>query len=111
MAPYNFWDTGLFDDSNGKKQRFNSLQHSLKKLAHTKLQQELQAVLSLLTNRIHQQEQNMPTLPNHAIKLLSRYAREQILVAFGASNFTKKSTPREGVLELKSQNIKLLFVT
>ncbi len=111
MAHYNFWDTGLFEDTNGKKQKFKNLQHSLKALNHTKLQQELQAVLTLLINQIHQQEQNMPALPNHAIKLHSRYTREQILAAFGASSFTKKSTAREGVLELKSQNVELLFVT
>ena len=105
MAHYNFWD------NSGKKLGFNTLEQSLTALKHSALQQELSEVITLLINRIQQHETDLSSLPNHAIKLHSRYSRQQILAAFGAHSFDKKSSAREGVLELKSQNIELMFVT
>ncbi|MGB1293382.1 MAG: DUF3427 domain-containing protein, partial [Pseudoalteromonas sp.] len=105
MAHYNFWDT------TGSSLGFKTLEQSLQALKHKKLQQELAQVITLLINRIHQQESDLTCLPNHAIKLHSRYTRQQILAAFGAHTFDKKSTAREGVLEFKNQNLELLFVT
>ena len=105
MAHYNFWD------STGTSLGFKTLEQSLQALKHKKLQQELAQVITLLINRIHQQESDLTCLPNHAIKLHSRYSRQQILAAFGAHSFDKKSTAREGVLEFKNQNLELLFVT
>ncbi|WP_289107898.1 DEAD/DEAH box helicase [uncultured Pseudoalteromonas sp.] len=105
MAHYNFWDT------TGTSLGFKTLKQSLQALKHKELQQELTQVITLLINRIHQQESDLTCLPNHAIKLHSRYTRQQILAAFGAHSFDKKSTAREGVLEFKNQNLELLFVT
>ncbi|MGO2291723.1 MAG: DUF3427 domain-containing protein [Pseudoalteromonas sp.] len=105
MAHYNFWDT------TGSSLGFKTLEQSLQALKHRKLQQELAQVITLFINRIHQQESDLTCLPNHAIKLHSRYTRQQILAAFGAHSFDKKSTAREGVLEFKNQNLELLFVT
>ncbi len=45
------------------------------------------------------------------IKLHSRYTREQILSGFGQNSFQKKSSSREGVLNIKDKNTELLFVT
>ena len=53
----------------------------------------------------------MENLPEVPLRLHARYAREQILVAFGATTFEKQAPAREGVLVLKEQNIELLFVT
>ncbi|MFP3458134.1 DUF3427 domain-containing protein, partial [Psychrobacter sp. SIMBA_152] len=78
---------------------------------HKELQQELAQVITLLINRIHQQESDLVCLPNHAIKLHSRYTRQQILAAFGAHTFEQKSSAREGVLVFNDQNLELLFVT
>ena len=105
MAHYNFWD------STGTSLGFKTLEQSLQTLIHPALQHELAQVITLLLNRIHQQESDLACLPNHAIKLHSRYTRQQILSAFGAHSFDKKSTAREGVLEFKNQNLELLFVT
>ena len=107
MAHYNFWD------STGTSLGFKTLEQSLQALKHKELQHELAQVIALLINRIHQQESDLSCLPNHAIKLHSRYTRQQILAALGAHSFDKKSTAREGVLEFKNQNqnLELLFVT
>ena len=109
MCHYNFWD------NSGNRLGFNSLQHSLKSLCHPQLQQELSDVLSLLINRISHVELSIPhhknSFQSHAIKIHSRYTREQILAGFGASTFENKSPSREGVLNLPVQNTELLFVT
>lgn len=84
MAHYNFWD------NSGKKLGFNTLEQSLTALKHSALQQELSEVITLLINRIQQHETDLSSLPNHAIKLHSRYSRQQILAAFGAHSFDKK---------------------
>jgi hypothetical protein len=53
----------------------------------------------------------MTDLPNVPLRLHARYAREQILVGFGAATFEHQPPAREGVFEIKDQNIELLFVT
>ncbi len=53
----------------------------------------------------------MPMMGNHPIKLHARYAREQILVGFGATTFERQPNSREGVFNIREQNIELLFVT
>ncbi|WP_282110987.1 DUF3427 domain-containing protein [Shewanella algicola] len=105
MCHYNFWDKSGFELG------FTSLKQSLAALRHTQLQAELLDVISLLIKRIHHNELEMqiPAIPS--LKVHSRYTREQILAACGASVFSKKSTAREGVLVLKDQNVELLFVT
>ncbi|MCF2856154.1 DUF3427 domain-containing protein [Pseudoalteromonas sp. SMS1] len=105
MTHYNFWE------KSGKQTGHQDITTSLKALANKQLQAELNDVLNILINRIHHQEQSLSGLPNTALQLHSRYSREQILASIGASTFEKKSPAREGVLELKSHNIELLFVT
>ncbi|MDK1287744.1 DUF3427 domain-containing protein [Pseudoalteromonas umbrosa] len=105
MTHYNFWE------KSGKQTGHQDITTSLKALANKQLQAELSDVLNILIDRIHHQEQSLSGLPNTALQLHSRYSREQILAAIGASTFEKKSPAREGVLELKSHNIELLFVT
>ncbi len=53
----------------------------------------------------------MQALPDVSPRLHARYAREQILVAFGATTFERQTPAREGVFVLKDQNIELMFVT
>ncbi len=105
MCHYNFWD------KSGSELGFTSLKQSLAALRDTQLQAELLDVISLLIERIHHHELEMqiPDIPS--LKVHSRYTREQILAASGASSFDKKSTAREGVLVLKALNVELLFVT
>jgi hypothetical protein len=105
MCHYNFWD------KSGAELGFTSLNQSLTALRNAQLQAELLDVISLLIERIHHNELEMliPAIPS--LKVHSRYTREQILAASGASSFGKKSTAREGVLVLKALNVELLFVT
>lgn len=105
MCHYDFWQ------ESGKTKEFVTLEQSLRALHHPDLQIELQDILIILMNRIaHQQLPMSPDidspLQNHA-----RYTREQILSGFAASTFEVRSSAREGVLELKDQNLELLFVT
>jgi len=105
MCHYNFWD------KSGTELGFTNLKQSLVALRNTQLQAELLDVISLLIDRIHHREfeMNIPAL--EALKVHSRYTREQILAASGASSFERKSTAREGVLVLNDLNVELLFVT
>jgi hypothetical protein len=45
------------------------------------------------------------------LKVHSRYSREQILAAFGESTFKRKSSNREGVVNLEAKNAELLLIT
>jgi hypothetical protein len=45
------------------------------------------------------------------LKVHSRYSREQILAAFGESTFERKSSNREGVVNLEAKNAELLLIT
>jgi superfamily II DNA or RNA helicase len=102
MCHYNFWG------KSGKELNYSSLSESLSKLKHPQLQDELNAVLDILIDRIHDNELSNE---NSAIKVHARYTREQILAGYGASSFEKSSPSREGVLSLESKNTELLFVT
>ncbi|HBF48305.1 MAG TPA: DUF3427 domain-containing protein, partial [Shewanella frigidimarina] len=99
MCHYNFWD------KSGTELGFTSLKQSLAALRHNQLQAELLDVISLLIDRIHHSELEMhiPSIPT--LKVHSRYTREQILAASGASSFDRKSTAREGVLVLNDLNV------
>ena len=44
------------------------------------------------------------------LKIHSRYTRDQILVAFGMSTFSSKSSNREGVAENSNINTEILFI-
>lgn len=110
MCHYDFWDKA------GTKIGCNSLTESLKKLCHQPLQTELNEVLTLLIKRLDIGEFDMPkgynnTIDNSPLKMHVRHPKEHIMVAFGDSTFHKKSSSREGVLNLPNINTELLFVT
>lgn len=105
MCHYNFWD------KSGAALNVNSLATSLQMLRNKPLQEELLSVLAILINRIHHQEMDLELAQPSALKVHSRYTREQILAAMGASTFAAKSSSREGVLAINEQNLECLFVT
>lgn len=110
MCHYDFWDKA------SAKLGFDSLTESLKKLCHQRLQNELNDVLTLLIKRLSIGEFDMPkghnnTIDNSPLKMHVRHPKEHIMVAFGDSTFHKKSSSREGVLNLPKLNTELLFVT
>ena len=105
MCHYDFWQ------KSGVEMNFPSLQASLKFLDDTQLRAELFDVLTILISRIQHQELPITDLSSNPLKSHARYTREQILVGFGASTFEKRSSAREGVLEIKDDNVEILFVT
>ena len=110
MCHYDFWD------NTGEKLGFKTLKESLAALNHPLLKSELSEVIKLLISRINHSEFPMPKVSSNMINTLPinmhvRYPKEHILVAFGDSTFTKKSSSREGILDIKSSNTQLLFVT
>jgi hypothetical protein len=85
-------------------------------LKNTPLQNELSEVITILIDRLNVSEFAMPLVGNSkvdtsALNMHVRYPKEHILVAFGDSTFTKKSSSREGVLNIADANTELLFVT
>lgn len=110
MAHYDFWD------KPGKLLGFSDVKENLFALKDVVLQQELNDVISILIERLDVNEFAMPlvgnTIVDHSpLKMHVRYPKEHILVAFGDSTFTKKSSSREGVLTIANANTELLFVT
>ena len=110
MCHYDFWD------KTGKQLGFSELTQSIATLVDTTLIAELSDVISLLIERLDFVEFDMPIVGNSKVdstplKMHVRYAKEHILVAFGDSTFTKKSSSREGVLSIADANTELLFVT
>ena len=65
----------------------------------------------MLINRVQHEQSAMPDLPGNPLQLHARYAREQVLVGFGATTFAQQPTAREGVYVIAEHNIELLFVT
>lgn len=105
MCHYDFWQ------NTGSAAGFSSLAASLKALDLPVFRDELSDLITLLINRIHHEQSAMPLMNANPLQLHARYAREQILVGFGATTFEQRAPAREGVLELKDQNVELLFVT
>lgn len=105
MCHYDFWQT------TGEKAGFSTLQDSLKALAHPLLCGELVEVVTWQMQQLKHKQYELPNLPNVPLRLHARYAREQILAAFGATTFAKQIVLREGVYVVKKHNIELLFVT
>lgn len=104
MCHYDFWQ------QSGPKAGFATLAQSLKRLEHPELRVELADLLALLINRVQHEQLAMPHLPGNPLQLHARYAREQILVGFGATRFAQQPSAREGVFVITEQNIELLFV-
>ena len=105
MCHYDFWQNA------GPVAGFPSLAESLKALDLPVFRNELSDLITLLINRIHHEQSAMPLMNANPLQLHARYAREQILVGFGATTFEQRAPAREGVLVLKDQNVELLFVT
>ena len=105
MTHYDFWQ------QPGKDFNFKTIEESLLFLASDSiLRTEFIDVISLAIGRIDTEEINME-LSNSALKLHSRYTRDEILASFGVHTFERKSSSREGVLFIKEINVELLFVT
>lgn len=103
MLHYDFWQ---------KVANFDSIEKSIKKIGDNQiLTQEIIETLEFLIDRISHIELDIDLPYSQPLKLHSRYTREQILAAFGASTFQKQSSNREGVVNLDSKNTELLLVT
>ncbi len=103
MLHYDFWLTAA---------NFESIEISIKKIGENQiLTQEIIDTLEFLIDRISHKELDIDLPYPQPLKLHSRYTREQILAAFGASTFQRQSTNREGVVNLDSKNSELLLVT
>lgn len=110
MCHYDFWD------KTGPQLGFKSITESLQALHNIALQNELNDLIILLIKRLDINEFAMPTGHNNTIdssplKMHVRHPKEHIMVAFGDSTFNRKSSSREGVLNLSALNTELLFVT
>ncbi len=105
MCYYDFWQ------KTGPECGFNSIEQSLEKLNSCELKAELLDVVNWQLKQTKHEQPIMQALPDVSLRLHARYAREQILVAFGATTFERQTPAREGVFVLKDQNIELMFVT
>jgi len=106
MAHYDFWAKA------GHAFAFSSLQESLSALGKDKqLMAECEEVLDLVLDSLDTAELVMKLETPSALAVHARYSRDQILAAFGANTFEKKSSSREGVIDIKKLNVELLFVT
>jgi len=103
MLYYDFWQ-----DAN----KFKSLEEGIKYIGNNRvLVQELKEVIHILMQKINYLEIELSLPYACPIKVHARYTREQILSAFGQNTLDKKSSSREGVLNIKEKNTELLFVT
>lgn len=105
MCHYDFWQ------KTGPECGFDSIAESLVKLHSLGLKAELLDVLNWQLAQIKHEQDKMEALPDVPLRLHARYAREQILVAFGATTFYHQPPAREGVFVLNEQKIELMFVT
>ncbi|RUM51716.1 MAG: DUF3427 domain-containing protein, partial [Marinomonas sp.] len=105
MCHYDFWQ------KPGPDLGFASLAQSIQQLSHLGVAQELADVIRWQLARIKHELLDMTDLLNVPLKVHARYAREQILAAFGATTFERQPPAREGVFVIAEKNIELLFVT
>lgn len=105
MCHYDFWQ------KTGPELGLDSIAQSLVKLNQLGVAVELLAVLNWQLAQTKHDQQLMTNLPDVPLRLHARYAREQILVAFGATTFNHQPPSREGLYNIKEKNIELLFVT
>jgi superfamily II DNA or RNA helicase len=106
MFHYDVWQ------ESGAKLNFTDLSKSIEILSKNKIMlQELKEYLEHLIEKIEFVERNIDLEFPFALKLHSRYNREEILAALSLSTFQKKSSNREGVAQNKELNIEALFVT
>jgi superfamily II DNA or RNA helicase len=105
MCHFDFWQ------KTGGKSGFDTLSQSLNRLRQLEVSEELVAVLDWQLAQTKHEQLIMPGLRDVPLRLHARYAREQILVGFGATTFDYQPQSREGLYAIKDQNIELLFVT
>lgn len=106
MAHYDFWQ------KPGKEFGFYSLADSLSALTRDpRLKSECIEAVERMLDALNVEEIPMAISFGTALKMHVRYARDEILAAFGENSFDKKSSSREGVVEIKQRNMELLFVT
>jgi len=105
MCHYDFWQAA------GQSAGFESVTASLKALAQPELCSELAEFLTWQLQQIRHQQAPMSDLAEVPLHLHARYAREQIITAFGATTFENRVVVREGVYVVQHLNIELLFVT
>jgi superfamily II DNA or RNA helicase/HKD family nuclease len=103
MLHYDFWQSpgGAAD-----------LSASIAKIGRNdQLVSEMVELLELVIDRIAHIEMDADLPFVQPLKVHSRYTREQILAAFGESTFERKSSNREGVVNLEAKNAELLLIT
>ena len=105
MFHYDFWQ------KSGTELGFDSLDQSLHSMKLHLWRDLLLDVIRLQLKQIKHEQLKMDRLPDVTLWLHARYAREQILVGFGATTFERQQPAREGVFVIPEQNIELLFVT
>lgn len=105
MCHYDFWQ------KTGPELGFDSLAQSLARLNQLGIAAELLEVVDWQIAKIKHEQPLMEQLPGVPLRLHARYAREQILVAFGATTFERQPPAREGIFVIKEKNIELMFVT
>lgn len=105
MFHYDFWQ------KTGPEVGFDSIEQSMNKLRELDISEELSAVVIWQLTQTKHEQATMEGLPCVPLRLHARYAREQILVGFGATTFKRQPPAREGVFVIQDQNIELLFVT
>ncbi len=103
MFYYDFWQ---------EPNKFNSLYEGIRYIGKNSiLVNELKDVIQILISKINYVEGDINLPYKCPIKVYSRYTREQVLSAFDQNTLEKKSSSREGVLNIKDKNTELLFVT
>ncbi|HCD03733.1 MULTISPECIES: DEAD/DEAH box helicase [unclassified Methylophaga] len=105
MCHYDFWQ------KTGPELGFNSISQSLTNLDQLGVAGELLDVLNWQIAQTKHEQKLMGNLPDVTLRLHARYAREQILAAFGATTFERQPPSREGLFVIQEQNIELMFVT
>jgi superfamily II DNA or RNA helicase len=105
MFHYDFWQ------KSGTELGFDSLDQSLQSMKLHLWRDLLLDVIRFQLKQVKHEQLKMDRLPEVSLRLHARYAREQILVGFGATIFERQPPAREGVFVITEQNIELLFVT
>lgn len=105
MCHYDVWQ------QTGPALGFSSIAQSFAALKRLGIKAELMDVVDWKLSQTKHEQLSMDDLPDVPLRLHARYAREQILVGFGATTLERQSPAREGLYALKDQNIELLFVT
>lgn len=102
MLYYDIWQEPLMHES---------LNNSLKIIGtNTQLCDELLELLDIMKDRIDFMESDIDLPYEQPLKVHARYTRDQILAAFRFHTYSKKSSNREGVAEIKELNSELLFI-